>query len=82
MNNLEILTLINSIEVIESSSNGVEMEYIIVADNIKNRNILLNFMTTKGINEECCFAGDEMDLINVGFKYADWFEEGKGFYNK
>ena len=42
------------------------MEYITIEDNLDNRDILLNFMTTEQINDECCFAEGELDLINIG----------------
>ena len=83
MINSEILALINSIEVVEYSASGEEIEYISVADNKTNREILYKIgMTDKQIFDEC-FPEEEsdgyLDLINVGFKYANWFEDGKGF---
>jgi len=81
LSNKEKLELINTIEVIECSANSFEeMEYILADDSWENREILLKVgMTPQEIDEDCCFENETIDLVGIGFKYALWYSEVKGF---
>lgn len=83
MDNAKILKAINSMEVTDYSASGEEMEYILVEDNIENRTVLYGLgMTNEEIESECYPEDGELDLITVGFKYADTWFVGKGFQNE
>lgn len=71
----EKLKLINGMEIKESSSNGVEIEYILVEDNEANRNILHKIgLTDRDIERNCYPYEGTLDIVAVGFKYADYFD--------
>lgn len=71
----EKLDLINSMEIIESSANGVEIEYILVKDNDENRKILNQIgLTEKDIESDCYPEDDMLDIVVVGFKFADFYD--------
>lgn len=75
MTDKEKLDLINSMEIIESSSNGVEVEYILVEDNETNRNVLHKIGLTDGDIDDICYSEDgNLDITVVAFEYADYFD--------
>lgn len=80
----EKLDLINTIEVIDISSSGGEIEYILVKNNEVNRGILNKIgITDKEIEEECSPEDDLFDISSIGGRYANYFDgKRKKFINK
>lgn len=76
----ENLVLLNSMKVIDWDSFDGEMQYILVEDNKENRDILCKIGMTNEEIEDDCFPNDKcLDLIDVGFKYAEYFDSDCGF---
>lgn len=82
MNNNEKLDLINSIEVIDFEASNDAMEFVLVEDTKRNRGILNKLGMTDikidglGWEDDGC-----LDIMEIGFKYANWWHEGSGFCN-
>lgn len=70
MTDKEKLDLINSMEIIGASSNGMEIEYIVVEDNEVNRNTLRKIGATE---EDIYPDSGTLDITAVGLTYADYF---------
>jgi len=83
MDNTEKLQLINSLKVIDVYSSGENIESVLVESN-KSTGRLLNKigMTDKEIKSKCFPNEGVLDLVKVGFEYANCFSIDKGFYNK
>lgn len=79
----EKLELINTMEVTEDSSSGGEVEYISVEDNEKNRGILHKIgFTDEDIKEHCYPEDGELDIVTIGFKFANFYDmRNKSFFN-
>ena len=83
LTNNEKLQLINSIEILSCATTSKEMAFAYTMDNEKNRKILYKSgMTEEEINYQCYRGCGVLDLINIGFKYAQCFSKDKGFYNE
>ena len=76
----EKLKLINSMEIVEDSSSGDEIEYVTVEDNKTNREILHKIgLTDEEIEENCYPSDDGLDITNIAFQYAKWYSSKDGF---
>jgi hypothetical protein len=79
----EKLELINSMEIIDSSISGGEIEYILVKNNDVNRGILHKLgISDKEIEEKCCPEDGAFDITSIGGRYANYFNKSKKFFNK
>ena len=78
---MDKLALINSIEVIESSGTGGELEYVYVSNTFESISILKQIgATDTDISDMLDTDGECIDISAIGFNYTDaiYFSENHG----
>lgn len=77
----EKLELLNSIEILDHSSSCGELEYILIEDNEKNREILNQIgVSETDIEQECNADGGYLDIGSIGGRFATHYNPNKKIF--